>query len=251
MASRRESPSPRPSPAGRGRGGRARGFTLIELSIALVIIAVLFAAVVVSIGAVTGSKAKASAGELGGVIRSLYDTAALSGKTCRLVFEMAEPKDDEGETKYWAECAAGNLTTSKDRDGELKEIDRQSSKRGHKDKLDEDDKRFSKYTRDNPTLTDLLSVEQNRVENAAKYSEYTNSEIAPRVLPSAVHLGVWTRHQRDVANSGTAYLYFFPQGFTEKAQIYVRQGTNTWTITVSSLTGKTAVVSEELEVPRS
>src|SRR5439155_20790406 len=107
------------------------------------------------------------------------------------------------------------------------------------------------YTRDDPSLMDLLAVEQNRVEDKSKYSEYTNSEIAPRTLPSSVRIGVWTRHQRDVVKSGTAYLYFFPQGFTEKAQIYVHQGSNTWTLSVSPLTGKTAVVAEELEVPRS
>ena len=74
---------------------RERGMTLIEVSISLGIAAVLFAAVTVSIGAVTGTKAKASASELAGVIRSLYDTAALSGKTCRLVFDMADPKARE------------------------------------------------------------------------------------------------------------------------------------------------------------
>jgi general secretion pathway protein H len=66
-----------------------------------------------------------------------------------------------------------------------------------------------------------------------------------------VKLSVWTRHQREVARSGTAYLYFFPQGFTERAQLYVRQGDNVWTLSVSPLTGKTSVVGEALEVPRS
>jgi general secretion pathway protein H len=49
---------------------------------------------------------------------------------------------------------------------------------------------------------------------------------------------------------GTAYLYFFPQGYTERAQVWVRQGSNTWTVTVSPLTGKTIIHNGELEVPR-
>src|SRR5436305_677525 len=106
----RQSYSPQPSPRGRGRAAR-RGFTLIELTIALVIVALLFSATVLSIGAVTGSKAKAATGELGGVIRSLYDTSGLSGKTCRIVFDIPDPKDEDAETKYRAECAAGALTT--------------------------------------------------------------------------------------------------------------------------------------------
>jgi general secretion pathway protein H len=49
--------------------------------------------------------------------------------------------------------------------------------------------------------------------------------------------------------NGQAFLYFFPQGYTERAQIWVRQGKNTWTLSISPLTGKTAIVSEDLEVP--
>ena len=57
--------------------------------------------------------------------------------------------------------------------------------------------------------------------------------------------------QRSPVKHGTAFLYFFPQGFTEKAQVWVRQGSNTWTLTISPLTGKTVIHTEDLEVPRS
>jgi general secretion pathway protein H len=98
---------------------------MIELSIALAIAAVMFSAAVFSIGALTGTKAKTAAAELGGVIRSLYDTAAISGKTCRLVFQLAGENEDDGVTQYWAECASGNITARKDRDAELKDADHQ------------------------------------------------------------------------------------------------------------------------------
>jgi general secretion pathway protein H len=62
---------------------------------------------------------------------------------------------------------------------------------------------------------------------------------------------VWTRHQREPADKGVAYLYFFPQGFTEKAHVYVKQGDNVWTLAVSSLTGKVEIAGEALEVPKS
>jgi general secretion pathway protein H len=220
------------------------GFTLIELVIAMVIGAVLFAAIVLGVGALTGSQARSTAGELGGIIRSLYDTAALTGKTCRLVFEMPGEKEDEGSTKYWAECAAGNVTTDRDREEALKDANRA-------DKREDDESRRSSSSSSTPTLEDMIAAEKERVENAAKFSAFTSEEIAPRAVPNTVRLSVWTRHQRQAVSSGTAYLYFFPQGFTEKAHIYVRQGSNAWTLTVAPLTGKTAVVADELEVPRS
>jgi general secretion pathway protein H len=227
----------------------ARGMTLIEICIALLIAAVLFSAVVVGVGAITGTKAKATAGELAGVIRSLYDTAALSGKTCRLVFEIPGPKS-ESKARYHAECAQKGVTTSRDRDAALRD----------ENQVRDDEKRLGKDERHNftrassggaPNLQDLMEQEQQRVEQAARYSSYTGEEVEPHELPSNVTLSVWTRQQKTAVEQGVAYLYFFPQGYTEKAQVYVRQGDNVWTLTISPLTGKVNVVAEELEVPRS
>jgi general secretion pathway protein H len=88
------------------------------------------------------------------------------------------------------------------------------------------------------------------VEQAAQYSSYTGEEVAPHEL-SGINVSVWTRQQKTAVETGVAYLYFFPQGYTEKAQVYVRQGDNVWTLTLSPLTGKVNIVAEELEVPRS
>lgn len=219
---------------------RPRGMTLIEVAVALVILVLLMSAVVTGIGAITGAKAKAAAGELGGVIRSLYDTASLSGRTCRLVFRLP-PENDEVPVEYWAECAEKGVTTSRDRDDALEQEARRL----------EDEARLGATAKSGQqTLRDALAGEQQRVENEAKFSAYTSEEIEPRKLPSGVQVSVWTRHQREAVSSGPAYLYFFPQGFTERAMVFVHQGDDTWTITVSPLTGKTKVVSEALEVPQ-
>ena len=233
------------------RRARERGLTLIEVCIALGIASVLFAAVTISIGALTGAKAKASAAELAGVIRSIYDTAALSGKTCRLVFDLADPKNEEGVTRYRAECAAGNVTTSRDREELLREESRarEDEKRGQK--RSDSRRNFTRGSDDLPGLDEILAQEEGRVENAARFSEYTAEEIRPRELPAGVTVSVWTRHQREATDKGVAYLYFFPQGYTEKAYVYVRQGSNVWTLNIAPLTGKVSIAGEALEVPRS
>ena len=230
--------------------GRERGMTLIEVSISLGIAAVLFAAVTISIGAVTGAKAKASASELAGVIRSLYDTASLSGKTCRLVFELPGPKEDNGVTRYRAECAAGNVTTARDRDNLLRDDNKARDDEKHGRSADQR-RNYSRGSDGEPTLEELMAQEESRVDTAARFSEYTAEEIRPRELPSGVSVSVWTLHQREPTDKGVAYLYFFPQGFTEKAQVYVRQGENVWTLVLSPLTGKVYISGEALEVPRS
>ncbi|WP_224369480.1 prepilin-type N-terminal cleavage/methylation domain-containing protein [Hyalangium versicolor] len=226
-----------------------RGLTLIEISVALMIAAVLFAAVVAGVGAITGTKAKATASELAGIIRSLYDTAALSGKTCRLVFELPPPKSEE-PARYHAECAEGAVTTARDREGAIKDENRTREDEARHGK---DERR--NFTRDNsggaPNLQDLTEQEQHRVEQAARFSSYTGEEISDHEMPGNVSVSVWTRQQKTAVDQGIAYLYFFPQGYTEKAQVYVRQGDNVWTLTIAPLTGKVTIVGEELEVPRS
>ncbi|WIG96190.1 prepilin-type N-terminal cleavage/methylation domain-containing protein [Myxococcus sp. SDU36] len=231
-----------------------RGLTLIEISIAIIIVAMLFSAAVMGIGSITGAKAKGSAGELAGLIRSLYDSAALRGQTCRLVFEIPDPKSEQA-TRYHAECAEGAVTTARDRDETLRtensERERAARNRGSGSGRDERRNYLSGGSGTNaPSAQELLEGEKLRVENAARFSSYTSEEVPARELPADVKVSVWTRHQRQPVENGVAYLYFFPQGYTEKAYVYVQQGDNVWTLDVSPLTGKVQIVAEALEVPR-
>jgi general secretion pathway protein H len=100
------------------------------------------------------------------------------------------------------------------------------------------------------SLLDVLSREKDRVEAVTKFSTYTSPEIEPRKV-SGVKLSVWTPHQHQPARSGLAYVYFFPQGSAERAQVTARQGNSVWTLMVSPLTGRTTVVDGEPEIPKS
>lgn len=223
----------------------SHGLTLIELTVALGIIVVLFAAVVFGVGALTGAKAKEASTELAGTIRALYDTAALSGRTCRLVFTLPQPRDEETGVTWRAECAKAGATVNAKRDEELREA------RADKD-LVKDDARFRRMDSDSaPTLQQLQEQEKDRVEQAAKFSDFSSEDVVEKKLPANVKIEVWTQKQKEPAKSGVAYLYFFPQGYTERAQVWVRQGDNVWTLSISPLTGKTRIFDEDLQVPRS
>ncbi len=224
-----------------------RGFSLIELTVAMAVIAVMFAMVVYSLGSLTGAKAKESSTQLAGVIRNLYDTAALTGKTCRLVFQMPEERDEAGRTRYRAECAKSGVTASGKREDELA---KDNVKQREKSKETEAQKRFRRLDDESASTNENLAAqEKKRVEDAAKFDTFASDEVKEVVLPSNVSLEVWTQKQRTTVKHGLAYLYFFPQGFTEKSQIALRQGSNVWTLTVASLTGKTVIHTGELELP--
>src|SRR5262249_54141908 len=139
-----------------------RGLTLIELTVALAVVVVMFAAVVFGIGALTGAQAKQAATELAGTIRYLYDTASLTGRTCRLVFELPEEKDGEGQVRYHAECAKGAQTTTSKRDDELRDARSAARDRPGRKK---DDERYRFLAGEGaPTIEQLTDKERQRVE---------------------------------------------------------------------------------------
>ena len=236
-----------------------RGFTIIELMVAMAVAALLFAAMIFGLGALTGARARKAMGELGGAARSLYDTAALTGNTCRLVFLL--PRDDSAEFAYRAECANGPVTSSMDRDQEIRDATKaavEAYKKGNRGSRSAPDPRtatssagtYGAYGSTGSTLLDVLDSEKARVEKAAAFSAFSTPEIQPRKM-TGIRVSVWTSHQRAKIDTGLAYLYFFPQGYTERAQVTVRQGKNVWTLLVSPITGKTSIVDGEPEIPKS
>jgi general secretion pathway protein H len=158
------------------------------------------------------------------------------------VFDL--PPGDTTGFAYRAECAASAVTSASDRDQTLKDENQaraDAAKRGGKPGPND---------RRGASLLDVLSQEKDRVEAAAKFSNFTSPEVEPRRV-SGVKLSVWTPHQHQPAKSGVAYVYFFPQGAVERAQLTARQGSSVWTLLVAPVTGKTTVVDGEPEIPKS
>ncbi|HEY1905973.1 MAG TPA: type II secretion system protein, partial [Myxococcaceae bacterium] len=191
-----------------------RGLTLIELLVALGVAASLFAALILGLGALTGARARQAMGELGAAARSLYDTAALTGNTCRLVLLL--PRDDSSEFSYRAECASGPVTSAMDRDQEIRdatkaavEAYRKGNRASSRTAAPLPDPRaaasgYGSYGgygspgssgSSGSTLLDLLDAEKARVEKAAAYSAFSTPEIQPRKM-SGVRVSVWTSHQK-------------------------------------------------------
>lgn len=206
----------------RGPRSNARGYTLLELTVVIGIFAMLAMIVVPSVQSAMGVKVREEAGKLGGAVRAMYGEAALSGKTCRMVFDL----DDSA---WWPECAQGKATIQKT----------EESARGAR--VEED-------ARD--TLGADEDEERRRVDERNAFAEF-KSGLAPRhKLPEGVHLqSAWTQHQEEPYVSGKAFLYFFPQGQTEKAYLYLSDGDDVYTVIVSPVTGRTKVVAERVEIP--
>jgi type II secretion system protein H len=82
--------SPRPAP--RARPARARGFTLIEITLVLLIIGVLLSLAAPKLSLLGQARLDASARRLAAMISYLNDEAALRGRVYRLTLELDESR---------------------------------------------------------------------------------------------------------------------------------------------------------------
>lgn len=200
----------------------SRGFTLIELGITIAILALVAMIVVPSVEAAFGVKTREEAGALAGAIRAMYAESALSGRTCRLVFDL-----ENGA--YWPECAEGRIAVA----------GREESIRGARV---EDDEEFNG--------TEEQEAAHREVEAKRAFAAFESGLAPKRQLPESVFLDtVWTQHQSEPYTGGTAYLYFWPNGQTERAYIYVADDEDTFTLIVNPMTGRSRVEPERIDIP--
>lgn len=200
----------------------ARAFTLIELIIAISIIAIMAVAAIPAMSAVTGANARASAGEVAGATRWLFDTASLRHVTCRLAMDL-------DAQAWWAECTHDKFLAN--REGE-------KSRDGAAEAEEDDDEALKKR------FPDERDAEKRKLLAKAHFGEFTDQIVGKKELPSgAAFVDVWTQHQKEPYTKGLAYLYFFPQGMVEAAQIPITDGSNVYTIVTQPLTGHAKVVN--------
>jgi len=211
----------------RPRPSQTRGFTLIELLIVIAVIGVAAAAAAPALSALTGTNARAAAGEIAGASRFLFDTAALRHETCRLALDI-------DKRAWWGECTAAAQEGRRrqpvmSRDGRAEDDEALTGGRPAEER--EDDKR--------------------RFLARARFAAVDGGAVRRRPLPGAAAFGgVWTPRQREPQAKGLAYVYFYPQGQADPAQVSVADGDHVYTVRVQPLTGHARVVTGPVEVPR-
>ncbi len=201
-------------------GGASRGFTLIEVMVVAVVIAVVGAAVAVGIGNIRGASVQAEAGKLAISVRYLYNLAVLSGHNHRLVIDL-----DSGT--YWGEeqtsidpCETFLLPP---------EGDARASKARKKATDEEEEKNAAKGGK-------------------AGFAESKSKLLAKYQLDKGLSFArVMTSHQQEPSVKGQAYVYFFPNGTTENALIDVEgDPDDIMTVEVMALQGKATVHKERV-----
>jgi general secretion pathway protein H len=202
---------------------KTRGFTLIELLVVVVVIAIVTAAVVVGIGNLRGASVQAESGKIAVAVRYLYNLTVLTGRPHRLVLDL-DGKAWWGEEQKSSDPCESFLLPDKD------EADAKSAKRG---KSDEGEK----------------SVHDGGFE--ASPSQLLQKTPLDKGIFFA---GVMTTHQQQPSQEGQAYVYFFPNGTTEHALIWVagdgEEDDDAMTVEVLPLQGNAKIHKEKIEADR-
>lgn len=217
---------PRASRAPLRKRSSARGFTLVEIGSVLALLVLLVGVAVPTMNSMTGVTARSSVGKLASNIRATRGSAALSGQTCRITFELEE-------SSYFVECADGVVRHAP--------AERSLSRGRRNDErtrrlLEEDESRLTESERLQRQL-----LMRNRFASSPRIPQQT--------LDGGLEfVSVWTSHQAEKYTNGTAHLYFYPSGLGEHANIHLRRGEEDFTIHVFPLAGRVRVLPGKVEL---
>ncbi len=252
-------------------GTNRRGFTLIEMVVAVFIIAMIFAISVPTINNMTRVHMRTAANKLAGNIKYLYDRAVLEKVYIRLVFDL-----DEGV--YYPESTPDRYFLRKDplevEDGIVVKTE---------DELNEEEEEEEESIFDRLFSNDILGINPDPEEEEESYGPSTNwsgwdkfserfkkkrakfggyqAELSKKEkLPKGVAIyRMYTPGLEEPVEHGQVYMHFFPHGYVEQAVIYLveeddleaesEEDMGIWSLVVSPLTGLATIYNEPVEIP--
>jgi general secretion pathway protein H len=239
----------------RGSRGSARrassGFTLIEVMVAMMVIALIATIGVKGFRTVTKGSLREGSSHLAGAIRFLFDRASITGKYHRLVIDL-------NEGRYWAEVSddrfyAPNQAESEPdrRKREEKEdaVEDEERKRQEKQRLLYGSSSSSSSSGSSSSSFDMSKMEVGEFRpRRARFAAFKETALKPVSLGKLKIKSFYTPRMTDPVTSGRAYLYFYPLGQTEPAIITLTDasGESVYSLVVHPITGRVRIYSQEV-----
>lgn len=232
-------------------GARARraphGFTLIEVMIALMVVALMATLGVKGFRSIRKSDLREATAHLSGAIRYMFDRASITGKYHRLVIDLndgqywAEVSDD----KFYAPNQAETADDKRKRENAEADADEEDRKKAEKQQA-----AFANSTTSaSSTSFDLSKLEVGDFRpKRARFAAFKESTLKPVRLKKLRIRSVYTPRMVDPVTSGRAYLYFYPMGQTEPAIITLSDetGESVYSLVVHPITGRVRIYNHEV-----
>ncbi len=206
--------------------------------VALLLIGAASGAVMVSYRSSGRASARSQAGRLAAAIRYLYDRAVTTGSYYRLVLDLSK-------NKYWAEQSEHRFYLVRNKES--------SPGRGQAPDEQERERRLrEEEERGKLQLTGLAAqLQPPPMPRKARFQQFQDATLPKVDLRGCKVRDVLTPRQREPYGQGQAYLYFFPDGHTERAVLHLEDTDgDVYTLSVAPLTGRVEVKSGDLPPPR-
>jgi general secretion pathway protein H len=230
---------------------REHGFTLIEIMIVLVIIALVGSLGIRGFRSLARSDLRTSTTNLAGAMRFLFDRASTTGKVHRLVLDLEN-------SRYWAEVSDDKFFIP--RDSESPEA---LSRREDLEALEDEETRKKQEEAEKAAASsgsssssgssfDLAKLEVGEFKpKRARFAAFKETALKPVTLKKAVLRSVYTPRVTEPITSGRAYIYFFPLGQTEPAIVTLSDptGETIFSLVAHPITGRVRVYNQEVKPP--
>ncbi len=206
--------------------------------VVIAIVGLAAGAVVYGFRAVTKSELRGGASKLAGAIRYCFDRAVTTGAYYRIVLDL------DGN-KYWAERSDERMYLNAGKEnspgrGQAFDVAAEEKKR------DEDDKKLEELA--GSVGGAMVTLDPPPKPKRAKFQTFKDASL-PQVKLGRAHLfDVFTPRQREPYTKGRAYLYFFPDGHTERAVVRLNDGESFYSLIVHPLSGRVEVKSEKVAI---
>jgi general secretion pathway protein H len=228
----------------RGLARRSRlegGFTLIELMIVILLLGLVMAVAVRGMRSLAKSDMRSSAVKMAGAIRYLFDRASTTGKMHRLVIDFENKK-------YWAEVSDDAYYMPRERETDLT---RQADAEEQARENDEAKKKEEAAQAAGDTYDVTKYQPQEWKSKRARFSAFKEMAVKPAEVKGAKIQGLFTPRLAAPLNTGRGYIYFFPLGMTEAAQVYLSDDDEKtfYSLVVHPLTGRVQIYNRYVEPP--
>jgi len=226
------------------------GFTLIEVMVAMMIIALISTIGVKGFRSVTKSNLREATAHFSGAIRYMFDRASITGKYQRLVLDL-------NDGQYWAEVSDDKFyapnqaeTVSEQRKREEKEAAVDDDERKRQEKQRELYSSSSSSSSSSSTSFDMSKLEVGDFRpKRARFAAFKETALKPVKLKKLRIRSVYTPRLAEPVTSGRAYLYFYPLGQTEPAIITLTDetGESIYSLVVHPITGRVRIYNQEIK----
>jgi general secretion pathway protein H len=209
-----------PPPAG------SRAFTLVELLLAIALMAILGGVIVSSTSMMSGNRLRSAAGLMVTAVRLAITRTNVTGRSIRLAFDL-------DEQRLVMEESADRMLRVRDKDGKEEQT-------AGADPATEAEKEATQYA---DGIVKGPRAPRAKFKPIPLASNDSDAEKG-RTLGRSIHYRlVQTEHDSKPRTKGRAYLYFWPGGGTERAVVQLQKGDGDeiLSVLVSPLTGRARI----------